>query len=89
MTPRIRAFPIPDMKRPPLLATLLASLILACPLKAAELKSVTADHAQAGNEATNAFDADAESKWSALGRGRWIQCELSEEVSLSQVGVGF
>ena len=86
---RIRTFPIPNMKRIPLLATLLASLTLAGSPKAAVLKSITADQSQTGNEAAKAFDADAESKWSALGRGHWIQCELSDAVSLSQVGVGF
>ena len=50
---------------------------------------ITADQEQDGNPARNAFDADEETRWSANGKGRWIQIELPEEQEVSGVGIGF
>ena len=70
-------------------ATLAAGLLVSGSLSAASIKKVTADQSQDGNPAAHAFDNDAGTKWAAPGKGRWIQCELSEAVPLSKIGVGF
>ena len=60
-----------------------------CHAHPATINTISADQEQAGNPATNAFDADSETRWSAMGRGRWIQFELSEAVELTEIGIGF
>ncbi|MFT5105342.1 MAG: quinoprotein glucose dehydrogenase, partial [Pseudoalteromonas tetraodonis] len=49
----------------------------------------SADQAQTGNHATNAFDADPETRWAASGHGRWIQFELDRTIELSELRIGF
>ncbi|MFT5109186.1 MAG: hypothetical protein ACI9UA_004833, partial [Pseudoalteromonas tetraodonis] len=65
-------------KSPRRILLLLATLALAKSIDAAAATVVksSADQAQTGNHATNAFDADPETRWAASGHGRWIQFEL-------------
>jgi len=50
---------------------------------------ITADQEQEGNPARNAFDGKPGTRWSALGKGRWIQVELEEAKEISKIGIGF
>ena len=52
-------------------------------------KAVSADQAQAGNLPIHVLDADANTRWAAQGRGRWIQCEFKAARELSALGIGF
>ena len=76
------------MNRTLLSACLVAGLSMT-PLPAAKVKSVTAAAQQKGNPAAHAFDQDAGTRWSAQGRGTWIQCELDQEVEFFEIGLGF
>lgn len=69
--------------------TILALTLTTSPLSAATIVAITADQSQQDNPATHAFDASPDTRWSAQGRGRWIQCELSEPVHINKIGLGF
>ena len=76
--------------RPTLILALAAVCSITCgTVLAASIKAISADDAQQGNPAVHAFDSDAGTKWAAPGKGRWIQCELNEAITLSKIGIGF
>ncbi|MGI9244053.1 MAG: DUF7133 domain-containing protein, partial [Verrucomicrobiales bacterium] len=68
---------------------LIALALLANLGRAVTITSVSADQEQAGNPARHAFDSDPNTRWSADGRGRWIQFELSEPSEMEEIGIGF
>ena len=53
------------------------------------LQRVSADQAQAGNPAIHVVDANANTRWAAQGRGRWIQVEFKAARELTALGLGF
>ena len=55
----------------------------------AKIGSITSSKEQPGNEATQAFDQSASTRWSAQGQGAWIQCEFEAESEVAEVGIGF
>ena len=55
----------------------------------AKIGSITSSKEQPGNEATQAFDQSASTRWSAQGQGAWIQCEFDAESEVAEVGIGF
>ena len=65
------------------------SALLACRSHAAEISAISADQEQSGNPAAHAFDPNPDTRWSANGRGHWIQFELSEAIELAGIGIGF
>ena len=56
---------------------------------AAKIGSIKSSSEQSGNEAAQAFDSSTSTRWSAQGRGAWIQCEFDTEVEVKEVGIGF
>ena len=52
-------------------------------------KAVSADQSQSGNPAIHVLDANANSRWAAQGRGRWIQVEFKAARELVALGLGF
>ena len=50
---------------------------------------ITFSAQQEGNEAHKAFDQDPTSRWSAQGKGQWVQIEWPKAIELDQVGLGF
>lgn len=55
----------------------------------AKIGSISSSKEQPGNEATQAFDQSASTRWSAQGQGAWIQCEFEAESEVAEVGIGF
>lgn len=66
-----------------------STFVAAVSSDAAEIVKVSASQEQSGNPATTVFDASANSRWSAQGRGQWMQLDLDETAKVEKVEVGF
>lgn len=76
------------MNRLTILALCLTAFICTC-TASAKIGSISSSKEQPGNEATQAFDQSASTRWSAQGQGAWIQCEFEAESEVAEVGIGF
>ncbi|HAO95178.1 MAG TPA: hypothetical protein DCQ96_03900 [Verrucomicrobiales bacterium] len=71
-----------------ILALCLTAFICTC-TASAKIGSISSSKEQPGNEASQAFDQSASTRWSAQGQGAWIQCEFEAESEVAEVGIGF
>ena len=76
------------MNRLTILALCLTAFICTC-TASAKIGSISSSKEQPGNEASQAFDQSASTRWSAQGQGAWIQCEFEAESEVAEVGIGF
>ena len=76
-----------NSKISPLLLT--GGMLFCSLLHGVDIKKITARSSEKGNPAEHAFDGHSGTRWADKGRGTWIQCELSESVNISKVGIGF
>jgi quinoprotein glucose dehydrogenase len=51
--------------------------------------AISASSAQDENPATNAFDGSPDTRWSAQGKGQWLQASFKSPKTLSEVSLGF
>jgi quinoprotein glucose dehydrogenase len=56
---------------------------------AANVTRVSSSSAQDGNTATQALNSGSSSRWSAEGRGQWMQLDLDAPATVASVEVGF
>ena len=72
-----------------LLSPVIIGLFLITLVDAANVTRVSSSSAQDGNTATQALNSGSSSRWSAEGRGQWMQLDLDAPANVSSVEVGF
>ncbi|MBT3469829.1 MAG: discoidin domain-containing protein, partial [Opitutae bacterium] len=72
-----------------LLSPGIIGLFLITLVDAANVTRVSSSSAQDGNTATQALNSGSSSRWSAEGRGQWMQLDLDAPATVASVEVGF
>jgi quinoprotein glucose dehydrogenase len=67
----------------------ICGLLLICLADGADVIRVSSSSAQDGNTATQALNSGLSSRWSAEGRGQWMQLDLDAPATVASVEVGF